>query len=189
MPITEQEQQIILSAITASANEPVDQNNPLTAEERVIEKVTQFNAMLNENSKVVKKLRALNGQDGTELKHIAGVVLGVYREASSTRGIVVLKTEPHERWNPRGIEIARTERMDSSGLGLKLSRQLRELVGHKVVLTVEVRMAKEYKVRVVSHYSVVGRDEYFSSQQGFAEAQQISRQEFQRVTEQKSLGR
>ncbi|MGP5048049.1 hypothetical protein [Glutamicibacter ardleyensis] len=189
MAITDREQQIIMSAIAASANEPNDPDNPLTAEERVIEKISQFSSMLNEKSKVVQKIRALNGQDGTEIKHISGVVLGVRKEASSTRGILFLKTEPHERWNKRGIEIARTERMDSSGLALKISRELRELVGHKIVATVEVRMAGDFKVRVLSHYTVTGRDPHFYSQAGYEEARNIVNGELAKMTSAKQLGR
>ncbi|MGP5523476.1 hypothetical protein ACTXM3_09280 [Glutamicibacter arilaitensis] len=189
MAITEQEQQIILAAITAAASEPVDPNFPLTSEERVIEKVTQFNSMLSEKSRVVKKLRALTGQNGAEIKHISGVVLGVRKEASSQRGVIFLKTEPHERWNPRGIEIARTERLDSDGLALKMARELRELVGHRIVATVEVRMVSDYKVRVLSHYTVTGRDQHYYSEQGYAEARNIVSAEFSRMTNAKQIER
>lgn len=189
MPITDQEQQIIMSAIAASANEPVDPNNPLTVEEKVMEKVAQFNTMLSEKSKVVRMLRTLNGQDGTEIKHISGVVLGVRKEASSTRGVLFLKTEPHPDWNKRGIEIARTERMDSSGLALKMARELRNLVGHKIVATVEVRMTNSFKVRVLSHYTVNGTDPHFYTPQGYDEARRIVEGEFSRMTEQRQLGR
>ena len=103
MGISEQEQQIILSAINASANEPFDPNYPLTSEEKVIEKITLFNSMLDENSPAVKHLRSLNGQNGSEVKRISGVILGVFKEQTSSRGIVVFKTEPHEHWNKRGI--------------------------------------------------------------------------------------
>ncbi|MGP5265213.1 MULTISPECIES: hypothetical protein [Glutamicibacter] len=183
MGISEQEQQIILSAINASANEPFDPNYPLTSEEKVIEKITLFNSMLDENSPAVKHLRSLNGQNGSEVKRISGVILGVFKEQTSSRGIVVFKTEPHEHWNKRGIEIARTERMDGSGLALKMARQLRELVGHRVVATIEVRMAGNFKVRVIHQYNVIGRDDYYGTGQGYQEAINLGRREFQAISQ------
>ncbi|MGP5015099.1 hypothetical protein ACTXJX_14950 [Glutamicibacter ardleyensis] len=188
MTITEQEQQIILSAINASAMEPHDPQYPLTIEEKVIEKITLFNSLLNENSPAVKHLRSLNGQNGSEIKHISGVILGVFKEQSSSRGIVVFKTEPHERWNKRGIEVARTERMNDSRLALKMAHQLRNHIGYKVVATIEVRKAGDFKVRVIHNFTVVGRDDYYGQGIGFAEAKSLGRQEYQRIT-QEQLGR
>lgn len=81
-------------------------------------------------------------------KTFPATVVGVSKEASSTRGVVMLRTRPSERYKD-GIEPSRTERTDGSA-GRAVARKAVGLIGHKVLVFLVVeKMDGGNSVRVV----------------------------------------
>lgn len=104
-------------------------------------------------------------------KAFTGTVVAVAKEQSSTRGVITLNTGT-ERENkdsitkqplPAGQEQIRTERTDNPG-GKALAIKSRNLIGHKVVVWIEVESVpgKDFKVRVLRHIQDLGVDPSFT---------------------------
>lgn len=134
---------------------------------RVEDYAAQIFTMGGERSHVARMLTSLGS-----CKVFTGAVLGIQREQSSTRGIVTLKTGTSDTRDglPAGCEQVRTDRTDSEGRGLRLARQVRTLIGHRVLVWVEV---EEYnggrgKVRVLRHVEDLGRSDEPEAQAALA---------------------
>jgi hypothetical protein len=118
--------------------------------------------MLNDNSDVARSINML-----AECKNFTGTILGVQKEASSTRGFIALKTV-ESKFSPDGIEVARTERTDSSDEAKAFASRLRtELTGHRVLVWVEMQETKGgQKVRILQHVQDLGLDPDFDPEEG-----------------------
>lgn len=138
--------QIILAAATAAL--PKDDGY----EDRLRTNIAEFAAMANDESytKIVQQI--------ADSKVFTGIVLGIQKENSSTRGIVTLKTKV-SNFHPNGQETVRTERTDSSPATLALCKHIKDnLIGHKVAVWVEIETYNEGagKVRVLRHIKDLG---------------------------------
>lgn len=118
--------------------------------------------MLNDNSDVARSISML-----ADCKNFTGTILGIQKEASSTRGFIALKTV-ESKFSPDGIEVVRTERTDSSEEAKKFASRIRnELVGHRVLVWVEMQETKAgQKVRVLQHVQDLGEDPEFDAEAG-----------------------
>ncbi len=139
--------QVILSAVQAVGPEPeggMASGIPWAA--AVAQKAAEIAAMCVDGSAQVKAIESIFNS-----KVFPATILAVTKERSSTRGLVKLGTRSSVH-HPDGIEEARTERTDNPS-GLAMARKLRALVGHKVLLWVEVEAIGDgaRKVRVVRH--------------------------------------
>ncbi|WP_277212289.1 hypothetical protein [Isoptericola croceus] len=82
-------------------------------------------------------------------KVFTGTVVSIVKEQSSTRGLITLHTGTER--SDDGTESVRTERTDNP-VGLAMAKQVRSLVGHKVVVWIEVETMKNgNKSRVLRH--------------------------------------
>lgn len=128
---------------------------------RVIEAITDLAILANDETSWANK--AIESVTGDNVKRFSGVVVSVDKEKATTRGIVSLRTKIHPEYAPDGIEQVRTERTDDP-VGLAMAKRLRSLVGHKVLLHVEMEQFTNKggtvrKSRVVRHVLDLGIDE------------------------------
>lgn len=95
-------------------------------------------------------------------KTFIGTVTDVKKEQSSTRGVITLFTNTEQARDglPAGHEQVRTDRTDSGVAGKALALKARSLIGHRVLVHVEI---EEYqgkngpgKVRVLRHLEDLG---------------------------------
>lgn len=144
---TQTRTQIIIAAIGAAGN------NDDGFQSRVAENAAAFTAMLSETSTINKIISGVANS-----KVFSATLFGIKKEQSSTRGKATLKTKP-SKFHEDGIEEARTERTDTA-IGLAMARRLRGLVGHRVLLWVEVEEINggASKVRVIRHVEDLGVD-------------------------------
>lgn len=142
--------QIIIAAITAVG--PVE--DKASWQDRVIEKAAEITALINEKSLVAKTVDSV-----AVSKVFSAEVTGLTYEKSSTRGIVSLKTQP-SKFHEDGIETARTERTDNP-MGVAMGKRLKALIGHRVMIWVEVEEISggAGKVRIVRHVQDLGEVE------------------------------
>jgi len=97
-------------------------------------------------------------------KTVLGTLLLVDVEESSQRGVLFLKSEQaHQKWNPNGKELARTERIDGKAVGRPLLQDAGKLIGHKVAVTVEVQVSDSGKNRVAIRIADRGVDENYDA--------------------------
>lgn len=141
----------IITAAAAAAG-PVADDSEWRAS--VTEKAIEIAVMCSDGSDVAKALESIG-----KAKVFVGHVVSVKKEASSTRGVVTLYTGTDREKDgvPAGCEQVRTDRTDAP-LGLSMARKVRDLIGHRVVVWVEV---EEYnggqgKVRVLRHVESQG---------------------------------
>lgn len=139
--------QIIIAAVTAVG--PVEDKS--SWQDQVIEKAAEITALTNEKSMVSKTIESV-----AVSKVFPATVTDVTYEKSSTRGIVSLKTQP-SKFHPDGIEQARTERTDNP-MGVAMGKRLKDLIGHRVMIWVEVEEISggAGKVRIVRHVQDLG---------------------------------
>jgi hypothetical protein len=118
--------------------------------------------MLNDNSDVARSIAML-----ADCKNFTGTILGVQKEASSTRGFIAFKTV-ESKFSPDGIEVARTERTDSNDEAKAFASRLRkELIGHRVLVWIEMQETKSgQKVRILQHVQDLGLDPEFDPEEG-----------------------
>jgi hypothetical protein len=141
--------------------------------ETQVEDPTPYNARVSQRAIEIYLLaygdrspavKALNGVTGPDTKVFTASVLDVVKEQSSTRGLVTLKTKVTDR-NPDGTEKVRTERTDDP-MGLAMARKLKAVIGHRVVVFVEVEPIPNHpqghKVRVIRHFEDLGPDSELS---------------------------
>lgn len=150
---TQERTNIILSAITMAG--PVG-DNASEWEDRVVDNAKRVTTMLSETSTVSKTVEMLS-----EAKKFIGTILYVGKEKSSKRGFVVLKTTP-SKLSPDGIETVRTEIVDGNSSVTAFCKDLRtNMVGHRVVVFVEMQTGKDdptRKFRILQHVTDLGED-------------------------------
>lgn len=142
------------SIITAAVVATGPQGDDLAAwRAQVLSNVASITAMFDENSDAMKIIDSVSNA-----KVFPATVIGIEKEKSSTRGLVNLKTRPSER-HPDGIEQARTERTDSER-GLAMARRMRDLIGHRVLLWIDLQKMSSgsASVRVIAHVEDLGVD-------------------------------
>lgn len=164
MPLdTKERNDIILGAVTMTG--PVAEGQTQSEwDSKLKTNAKSIALMLNDNSDVARTINML-----AECKNFTGTILGVQKEASSTRGFVALKTV-ESKFSPDGIETVRTERTDSSAEAKAFASRLRtELTGHRVLVWVEMQEIKGsagQKVRILQHVQDLGEDPDFDPEEG-----------------------
>ncbi|MHB8318095.1 MAG: hypothetical protein ACYDEP_02520 [Acidimicrobiales bacterium] len=140
--------QIVLAAVNAVGSQGEDRDEWMVSIQEMAARVA---AMCAPSSSIVKVIQGVLNS-----KVFTGVVLSIEKEESSTRGLITLQTRP-SKFHEDGIESVRTERTDTP-LGLAMARRIRRLVGHRVVLWVEVEIIRDgaSKTRVVRHIEDLG---------------------------------
>lgn len=174
MELTDQQRiDIILASVNAvNAESKTDDNVPFEA--KVAMKASTITAMVDPRSNISKVVQGV-----AKAKAFTGIVLGIRKEQSSTRGIVTLKTgttAEHKGCDP-GTEEARTDRTDNP-VGKAMANHIRTLVGHRIAIRIEV---EEYdapnvsggkgKVRVIRHVEDLGVSDDVDAQQALARKQ------------------
>ena len=118
---------IIVAAVNAAGPIPLAEDGKTLDKfkwnQTIAQAAVDIAVLTNSNSPVAKRLAMLN-----TCKKFVATIQGVRKEASSTRGIVVVKAKPGPR-TPDGIETARTERTDSNPETAAFANHLRTLVG------------------------------------------------------------
>lgn len=145
-------QQIALAALSTTIR--ADGEDEKVWEARVQLAAAAMTAMLNNDRSPV--LAAIDQVD--EAKIFTGTLVSITKEVSSTRGIVILQTGNERQAEypkgtplPAGQEFIRTERTDDP-VGKIMANKVRPLVGHEVVVWVELQtMKNSNKVRVLRH--------------------------------------
>ena len=143
--------QIVLAAVSAAG--PADPTDTAGWQARVADMAAAITAACQPGSQISKVVEQVAAS-----KTFVATVVKVTKEASSTRGIVTLRTTPNDH-HPDGIETARTERTDNP-IGRSMARRLVKLVGHRVLLWVEVEAIANgaRKSRVIRHVEDMGLD-------------------------------
>lgn len=143
-------QQIILAAVNA-AGERYEDETPQQYEARVVAEARRIKVMTSPQSRVSRAIDILD-----ECKVFPAVIEDIKKEASSTRGLVLLRTRPSKH-SPDGKETVRTERTDNPE-GYAMAMTLRKLIGHRVLLWVELEAVGDgsTKVRVLRHVEDLG---------------------------------
>lgn len=113
---------IIISA-AAAAGDPSDPNYQV----KVAGAAIDIAAMANPKSGIADAVTKALLADQV----FPAVLVGLDKEASSTRGLLSFRTTPSERY-PDGIEPGRTERTDSPA-GRAVALKARGLIGHRVL--------------------------------------------------------
>lgn len=152
-----------LSLITAAANATgpmATYESPQAWQTALTMTAIELAAMADDASEVS---RVLNGLTAESTKKFVGTVLSVVKEPRSTRGLVTLNTGTDrlkDGVNP-GEEQVRTDRMDTP-LGLAMGRKTRDLIGHRVLVYIEMESfsagGDTKKVRVLRHIVDLGVD-------------------------------
>lgn len=138
---------------------------PGASEQEVADQVTRILNGISQGSPIAYAFESFEkrAEHVEAVKTVLGTLVLFDVEESSQRGVLFLKSESaHERWNPKGKEHARTERIDGKGPGLEVLREAGKLIGHKVALTVEVQLSDSGKNRVVTRISDRGVDENYN---------------------------
>lgn len=95
-------------------------------------------------------------------KFITGTILHVDREITSSRGIIVTKTEANNYNNMTGQELVRTEMTKWDDIAKSLAISAAHSIGQRVTMLVAVKkMQNGNKVRVVSDMVFRGPDDNF----------------------------
>ncbi|MBD7982815.1 MULTISPECIES: hypothetical protein [Oerskovia] len=138
--------QVVIAALTAAGPQREDETGPQW-EARQAALAAKFAAVIgNDRHPVVKAVEQVAGEN---TKIFTASVVSIVKEESSKRGLVTLHTGTER--SDDGTETVRTERTDNP-IGLAMAKQIRTLVGHDVVVWVEVEtMANGNKARVLRH--------------------------------------
>lgn len=142
--------QIILAAVNAAGTRDEDEA-PAAYEARVSAEARRITVMTGPTSTISRAIESIE-----KAKVFPAVIDSVKREASSTRGIVTLKAKP-SKFHEDGIETVRTERTDNPE-GVAMVRALKPLIGHRVLVWVELESVNDgaSKVRVLRHVEDLG---------------------------------
>lgn len=123
---------------------------------QVQENAVNIAVMASDTSQIAKALASIENA-----KVFSGTVVSVKKETSSTRGVITLNTgtDRAKEGVAEGCEQVRTERTDNI-MGRNMALKMRDLIGHRVLVWVEV---EEYnngagKVRVLKHVEDLGVD-------------------------------
>jgi len=145
---------IILAAVAAVGPDEGDG----TWVAQVEQKAAQVATLTSPDSSVAKTVNAV-----LAAKVFVGTVLSVKKEATSTRGLVIMKTRESQH-HPSGCESARTDRTDNPS-GRLMAKRLQALTFHRVRVWVEVEEINNgaSKVRVIRHVEDLGLDKDLAS--------------------------
>lgn len=155
---------VIAAALMAQTTDP---RSP-----ELVAKAVELKRLTDPGSRIMKAVAEFDGgtsADGNPMtiKHLTGTVLGIMKEASSTRGVVSIYTgTDHPKWgslvNPRehpltkvvtaGVEHMRTDRTDNASdtRAKEMANHIsKSLIGHKVNATLKVEETQVGKVRVL----------------------------------------
>lgn len=152
---TQERNSIILNAVAMTG--PVGDDIALW-EAQLASNAMRLTTLLEPGSSVAKRIDMLGAA-----KKFVGTVLLVAKEPTSKRGFVVLKTTP-TKLSPDGIETVRTEIADwegKEGEAFAFAKQVRGLVGHRVLVYIEMQTAKDdpsRKFRTLQHVVDYGPD-------------------------------
>lgn len=129
-----------------------------TWQDRVRQKAVDLYVMAKERGSVGRALEQLD-----ECRTYVATVVGgkVERHALDdggelTRGLVKLRVEP-SKWTKDGVEYIRTELLSTSE-GRILWEQVRELVGHRVLVYAQTEVKDDRKVKTFRHVEDLGPD-------------------------------
>lgn len=116
--------------------------------------------MASDTSQIARSIQSVENA-----KVFSGTVMQVRKEHSSTRGVITLHTDTDRTKDgvPEGCESVRTDRTDNP-LGLAMARRVKSLVGHRVLVWVEIEEFNggQGKVRVVKHVEALAPDAEFA---------------------------
>lgn len=160
--------EIILAAIQAAG--PVN-GDPAGWDARVNSMAGKIAVLTGEKSSVIKTIEGIRNA-----KVFPAHIVGVRKEASSTRGVVTVFTgtdrDNSKNGVPQGCEQFRTERTDSPE-GLAMAREVRDLIGHHVLVWIQVEdvPGKDFKVRVVRNVQSLGLSKEPLAQEALAAKQ------------------
>lgn len=95
-------------------------------------------------------------------KFITGTIIHVDREVSSSRGLIVTKTEPNQYNHNTGQELVRTGPTKWDDIAKALAVSAVNGIGQRVTMLVAVeKMPNGNKVRIVSDIKFQGADEHY----------------------------
>lgn len=120
-------------------------------------------------SNIDRIVRALDFEAAkvSETKTFVGTVIHVDRDLKSQRGILICKTNVHPKYNKLGQDLVRSDRLDGpkSEAVRELMNQAVALVGHKVVVTVNMTTGKDsdQKYRVLAGIEDRGVDPAYNA--------------------------
>ena len=130
----------------------------------------EIKVMLSDRSAITAQLAQLDKAigDSSDGKVFVGTVVNVAKEESSKRGVIFIHTgtEREAKFKDQvlapGQELVRTDRTDNPD-GSAIARLGQRLIGHRVVLYVELEPTRngQSKVRVVRHLEDKGIDPNF----------------------------
>lgn len=141
--MTDETTAIVCAAVTAAG--PVGDDPNLWAA-KVHDYAAQIAAFTREHSTVARTVTGVR-----DAKVFYADITAVEREPTSNRAVIHLRCEP-SRWHEDGMEVARTERLDSPD-GQLTGLRARGLIGHRVLAFVEVQTTSDgtKNVRVLRH--------------------------------------
>ncbi|MFC4225413.1 hypothetical protein [Lysinibacter cavernae] len=155
---TEVRQNVILTAIQMAGPEGTQSD--------IKGNVAKIANYLSPNSMLMSNFDQLEKQVNSveKFKFISGTILYVDIETTSSRGVVILKTQPSQR-NPNGQEFVRTDISNENPEVQDLVLLAHNAVGHKVVIKValENMTNSDNKVRVMKDMEDRGEDLELSS--------------------------
>jgi hypothetical protein len=123
-------EQVILAAVSSLGPVEAADLPDLTAA-RVADIVALFDA----DSDAAKVFAGLTSPD---TKKVYGWVESVKPERSSNRAVITLVTKPHAKYNPDGVDKARSARLESP-YAKALANKAHKLIGHNVVVAIELQ--------------------------------------------------
>jgi hypothetical protein len=118
---------------------------------------------LNEGSAPMSVFNDIDVRDRntSQIKQFPATVIGIDKEVTSTRAVVMLHTRPSQ-WHVNGQEVVRTERTDTPA-GRAAAERLQSLIGHRVFLTVAVERGGGGNTRVIRSVQDHGADADYDS--------------------------
>lgn len=144
-----QHQIIIAAAILAGPN---------GSDQDVAGHTSRIAGLLSEGSLPMNAFGQLEKRDAAVIKTqgFPATVIGIDRETTSTRGVVLLYTGPSDQ-HANGQEFIRTQRTDTPE-GLAQARALQALIGHKVFITKEISTGNGSTNKAVRSFEDKGVD-------------------------------
>jgi hypothetical protein len=147
-------QQVVIAAATIAG--------PAGTASDVQEHIKRIAGYLQPGSSVQYAFTELDKQAAvtTETKVLMGTLLGLGKETTSNRGIVIFRTKEHEEYAIEGKELLRTEIASGTGsTGSDHLNALKNLVGHKLRVSFAIeKMPNNRNVRVLRGYADLGVD-------------------------------
>ncbi|MGN7187015.1 hypothetical protein [Microbacterium enclense] len=139
---TQAQQSIVIAAAILAG--------PTGTEQDVASHVGRIAGYLSEGSLAMNAFAAIEKRDENVIKTKGGfpaTIIGIDKETTSTRAVVLLKTKP-SKWHPNSQEFIRTQRTDNAE-GLAQARALQGLIGHRVFITAVLEGTGDVNVRII----------------------------------------